>query len=117
MITEIFSRSQGRGGYYFEPKTKLEILWFPELNGGSPLLPADQIELCPMLVGRAFVTLSEYIILWFLREIREGRLEPADVELHCDEERIRIDYEGELINSWPGGFYRERAALLFGRAQ
>jgi hypothetical protein len=82
-------------------------------NRTLPFHPAEQIANAHRLVGQNIVTLSEYIILWFLREIGEGRMQPEDVELFCDGSRIRIDVEGELIDKWPGGFFRERAELLF----
>ena len=41
---------------------------------------------------------------------------PDEVELYCDGKRIRIDATGELIDKWPGGFFCERAALLFDEA-
>lgn len=91
-------------------------LWFPEIEHSSPItarLPKHIIELCPHMVGRVIVTVSEYIILWFLREIREGRMKPDEVQLFCNLEQIQIDETGELIDKWPGGFYRERASLLF----
>ncbi len=96
-----------------------DVTWFPEIkyiHGGAapkPVHPSEQIELCSGLVGMSVVTLSEYIILWFLQEIGEGRMVPKDVELYCDGKRIRIDETGELIDKWPGGFYQERADLLF----
>jgi len=69
--------------------------------------------MCPKLIGKNIIILSEHIILWFLREIREGWLESEDIELYCDGQPIRIDYKGELIDRWPGGFFIERADLLF----
>jgi hypothetical protein len=121
MLTRIFSRSKDAGmSYAIDCEDySLHLVWFPEIKfrhaGASPtpLHPAEQIELCPQMVGKTIITLSEYIILWFLREIGEGRMQPEDVELYCDGERIRIDVEGELIDKWPGEFFRERANLLF----
>jgi hypothetical protein len=57
--------------------------------------------------------MNEYIILWFLRKIGTGRMMLEDVELYCDGKRIHLDVEGELIDRWPGGFFRERGELLF----
>jgi len=119
MTTRIFSRSRdATKGYTINDLDYVRLVWFPEIkykHGGAPtpVHPADQIAFCPELIGKSVVTLSEYIILWFLQEIREGRMEPHEVELYCDGQRIRIDETGELIDKWPGGFYRERAALLF----
>jgi hypothetical protein len=82
------------------------------MGRAAPIHPATQIEDAHKLVGKTFVTLSEYIILWFLREIREGRMKPDELELRCDGIRMEIDEEGDF-KGWPGGFYRERADLLF----
>jgi hypothetical protein len=117
MTTRIYTRSHEGESYGLKT---MDFRWFPEIGDlyerPCPIHPAEQIENAHRLVGTTFITLSEHIILWFLREITEGRMEPEDVELHCDGQRIRIDAEGELIDEWPGGFFRERAALLFGEA-
>ena len=119
MTTRIFSRSANGPAYPKDYLNHIDI-WFPEVKitcgHPYPVHPVKQIEMCPGLVGKAVVTISEYIILWFLREIREGHMEPHEVELYCDGQRIRVDSDGELIDRWPGSFYRERAALLFGEA-
>ncbi len=108
----IYAEDEGENGNYSN------LVWFPEIKykrgmATMPVHPADLIELCPELVGKMVVTLSEHIILWFLREIGEGHMEPHEVELYCGGHRIRIDVDGELIDKWPGGFFRERADLLF----
>ncbi len=118
MITQIFSSSRNGGIYTIDNMDYSTLVWFPEIKyrygvSPKPVHPADQIELCPQLVGKVIITLSEYVILWFLREIEQGNLVPEDVELYCDGQRIRIDETGELVDKWPGGFFRERAALLF----
>jgi hypothetical protein len=82
------------------------------MGRAAPIHPAIQIEDAHKLVGETFVTLSEYIILWFLHEIRQGAMMPEDVELYCDGIRMEITEEGDF-KGWPGGFYRERADLLF----
>jgi len=119
MITRIFSRSADGETFGFPEGVDFE--WFPEVGEmygrPMPIHPAVQIKNCPRLVGKTFPTLSEHIILWFLREIAEGRMEPDDVQLWCDGHLIRIDKDGELIDKWPGGFFRERAALLFGESE
>ena len=121
MKTRIFSRSRNADeGYAIDAVDYSNLVWFPEIDvkfSPTPLHPVEQIELCPKMVGKDIVTLSEYIILWFLCEVREWRMEPHEVELYCDGHRIRIDMDGELIDRWPGGFFRERGALLFGKAQ
>jgi hypothetical protein len=119
MTTRIFSRSDNGPEYPKDYLSHINI-WFPEVKivcgHPYPVHPKRQIKMCPELVGKAIVTLSEYIILWFLHEIRESDMKPEDLELWCDGQRIRVDAEGELIDRWPGGFYRERADLLFGEA-
>lgn len=123
MTTRIFSRSTVCETFAIDPKYYHDSIQFPEIKDGkrkhvtTPVHPADQVRMCPELVGKTIVTLSEYIILWFLQEIREGHMESGEVELYCDGQRIRIDETGELIDRWPGGFFRERAALLFGSGE
>ena len=119
-VTRIFSRSaDANKGYTIPGMDYSTLVWFPEIiykHGGAaptPVHPKHQIKNAHRLVGKTVVTLSEYIILWFLREIREGRMEPYELELHCDGQRIQVDRDGELIGRWPGGFYRDRADLLF----
>ena len=119
-VTRIFSRGQyADKGYTIDAFDYSNLVWFPEIEykiagaAPTPLHPVEQIELCPKMVGKTVVTLSEHIILWFLREIGLGNLVPEDVELYCDGHRIRIDETGELIDRWPGGFFRERGDLLF----
>jgi hypothetical protein len=117
-VTRIFSRSADGETFGLNQIDVDEgFEWFPEVGEmygrPVPIHPAVQIKNAYRLVGKTVATLSEYIILWFLREIGTGRMEPEDVELYCDGERIRIDKDGELIDKWTGGFYRERADLLF----
>jgi hypothetical protein len=119
-VTKIFSRSKDADkGYTIEGMDYATLVWFPEIRytfGGAaptPVHPADQIAAAHRLIGKMVITLSEYIILWFLREVREGRIKPHELQLHCDGQRIQVDRDGELIGQWPGGFYRDRADLLF----
>jgi hypothetical protein len=123
MTTRIYSRSQNANkGHKIDVEDCSNLVWYPEIKykhgaaAPKPVHPVDQIEMCPELVGKVVVTLSEYIILWFLREIREGNMGPEDLELYCDGQRIRVDSAGELIDRWPDGFFTERADLLFGEA-
>ena len=99
-------------------------IYFPEIKDGLPLLPREIIKLCPTIEGKIIVTTSEYIILWFLREVRHKKIKPNDllIFLHADIpagqwwEQMRlmeIDEEGEFKTRWPNGFFTERAALLF----
>lgn len=91
---------------------------FPEVENGLPLHPKEIIARCPDLRGRIIATLSEHIILYFLREIREGRLPATDFKLlyvgtDGSVKQIRVDKEGELLDPFPGGFFAERGDLLF----
>jgi len=123
-VTRIFSRSaHANKGYTIEGLDYATVVWFPEIRythgkaGPQPEHPIDQIAAAHRLIGKTVITLSEYIILWFLQRVREGNMKPHELQLHCDGLRIHVDRDGELIGRWPGGFYRERAALLFGKAQ
>ena len=115
-VTKIYSRSADGPGYCIPC---VELVWMPEVdirgNRPLPLHPAEQIAKAPSLIGKSIITLSEHIILWFLREICEGRMEPHELELYCDGERMDINEDGDF-KGWPGGFFRERAALLFGES-
>ena len=115
MTTRIFTRSADGESSKLDTE---DFRWFPELGKlygrPCPIHLAEQIKNAHRLVGTTFITLSEHIILWFLREIAEGRMEPEDVELRCDGKRIRIDAEGELIDEWPGGFFREQPLFCLG---
>lgn len=119
MLTQIFSCSAEGKGYTIDDMDYLNLVWFPEIkytHGGAapmPVHPVEQIKAAYCLIGKTIITLSEHIILWFLREVREGRMALNDVELFCDGQRIRIDSDGKLVDKWPGGFFRERANLLF----
>jgi len=114
MKTRIYARS-GHARAFTVPHT--DVVWYPEVAFGGdravPVHPDLLIEYAPRLVGLNVLTDSEYIILWFLQEIREERMDPSELELYCDLKRIRVDSDGELIDKWPGGFYRLRAKLLF----
>lgn len=95
-----------------------EAVWFPEIaydgyNHPLPRPPREIINETPTYVGKCIFTMSEYIVLWFLREIREGRMAPEEVQLFCNLEPIEINANGELIDEWPDGFFCERAELLF----
>lgn len=92
-------------------------VWFPEISVVGPypipVHPAAQIELVPSLVGKTIITMSEHIILAFLRMIADGDMDLSDFQLYCSGRRIRVDGDGELIDKWDGGFFCERAQLLF----
>lgn len=83
-----------------------------------PLGAKQIIARCPHLVGLTVVTMSEYVILWMMREVGCKRMKPEDLRIvfiHGDgrPQQIRVDEIGELIDRWPGGFFDERADLLF----
>jgi hypothetical protein len=118
MITRIYSCGGHTTANDLMASTDVEVdHWFPELyeaNGLTlPRLIPEIMQHCHDLYGQTIVTTSEIIILWFLREVRHGQLKADDLELYCDNRRIRVDDDGELIDRWTDGFFRERANLLF----
>lgn len=91
---------------------------FPECAEWGPLTPREQIEWCESLRGEHVITTcSEHVILYFLREVRRGFLRPEHLVIwlygHGEPLRMRVDSDGEFIDSWPGGFWDERSELLF----
>lgn len=105
---------------------------FPELTSLDdsqnfitiPRHPSELLTLLDELTGKTFVTVSEHLILMFLQEVQNEHIDPTELELYCVDRtdtlhnhlpgrRIRVDREGDLIDDWPGGFFRERAGLLF----
>jgi len=117
-LTQIFAftaRSEVHDTAYTRPEGSV---WFPEIAYDGyihplPKTPQEIIAEAHTLVGRCVFTMSEYVILWFLHEIREEWMKPEEVQLFCNRKQISIDRTGELINRWPGGFFRERGRLLF----
>lgn len=98
------------------------------LSGYSPLHRKRQLELINIQYNYwnsgvfkrnvCMCTHSEYIVLWFLKEIREKRISNNDIKVYWVFEDgmvsdIRIDSDGDFIDRFPGGFYEERANLLF----
>jgi len=77
-------------------------------------------------------THGEHLTLRLLRRIRQTNdgelpvgippLDPEDIAIYfigreanaAHAKRLRIDNTGEFIDSWPGGFFNERAEELFG---
>ena len=68
-------------------------------------------------------THSELLILRILRRIRERKLEPSDVSVlyvnpNADDTegstitQLRLDENGDFIDSWPGGFFEENFGEL-----
>ncbi|WP_417503904.1 DUF3696 domain-containing protein [Microbacterium sp.] len=95
----------------------------PEIH----LHPAMQADLADLMIesaeegGRAnqiiAETHSESLMLRVQRRIREGRLSPDDVAvLYVDQDaqgsavvqRLRLDVNGDFLDSWPHGFFAER---------
>jgi predicted ATPase len=107
----------------------------------SNLHPAFQVVLADLFISQAktnpnvlflIETHSEHLMLRCLRRIRETSegevpegepsLKPEDIAVHFVEpgddgphiHRIRIDEDGEFLDAWPQGFFRERGKELFG---
>ena len=84
-----------------------------------PRHPADLVAACHMFIGKTVVTFSEHVILYMLRQVADKKMKHTDlqitfVEANGEYKVIRVDETGELIDRWPGGFFDERADLLFG---
>lgn len=80
------------------------------------MLPAHRVgdtHEVPSLVGKTFVTVSEIPILFFMREIRKGRLRTDELELWCGDRRIELSNKGEFIDYWDGGFFELGFHLRF----
>lgn len=92
-------------------------VWFPELryvdNLVIPLHEHEQLALLPDMIGKSIVTVSETIILMFLREVRQGRMESNDLELWCNGRRIEVAEDGSLLDHWDGGFFETGFDLRF----
>jgi len=86
--------------------------WFPELLQCLPRCDEEILKLLPELTGTMIVTMSDIVILMFLQEVREGRMEPTDLVLYCNGSYVKVDSEGEL-DWWKDGFFRTRSKLLF----
>ena len=107
----------------------------------SNVHPAFQVVLADLFITRTRAnpdvlflveTHSEHLMLRCLRRIREtseGKvpedepsLKPEEIAVHFVEpgddgpriHRIRIDEDGEFLDPWPRGFFRERSKELYG---
>jgi hypothetical protein len=102
----------------------------PEIH----LHPAMQADLADLLIesvdatGRAnqviAETHSESMMLRIQRRVREGSISADDIAvLYVDQDgsgtalvhRLRLDDEGDFLDSWPHGFFAERFDDVFGR--
>jgi hypothetical protein len=85
--------------------------WYPEAVRG--LTPDELVVQSADLLRRAtsVVTTSDLVVLLalHLHAKRAVRL-----ELYCGTQQMRIDSDGELVDRWPGGFFRQRWPMLFG---
>jgi predicted ATPase len=114
----------------------LSIIEQPELH----LHPSAQCEMGDVFIAATkhnaksiIESHSEHLLLRVLRRIREttnGYLMSNDYKFHSNElsiyyfeprpdgatmvKEIRVDDYGELLNTWPGGFFSERERELFG---
>ena len=117
MLTKIYAFSERSKVFMPINITPEKVVWFPEIAyigyNVLPKMPCEIINEAHTLIGKCIFTMNEYIILWFLKEIGQGFMKSEDLKLFCDMEPIRIDETGELIDKWPGGFFCERAQLLF----
>lgn len=116
--------------------SKISFIEQPELH----LHPSAQCELGDVFIAahnkgsNAVVeSHSEHMLLRILRRIREttnNYLMPKELKFSANDLRIyyfkpepggnttvkeiRVDSQGELLNTWPGGFFSERDRELFG---
>jgi len=118
-------------------KSGLVAIEEPESN----IHPKFQVVLADLFITQAKAnpgvlflveTHSEHLMLRCLRRIRETSegevsedepsLKPEDIAVHFVEpgddgpriHRIRIDEDGEFLDPWPRGFFRERSKELYG---
>lgn len=105
----------------YASRNRIVAMEQPEIH----LPPALQAELGDVFIegalgkrGNTFIleTHSEHLILRMLRRIREGKLRREDLGVLYVEplaERgsrvieLRVDEDGDFIDSWPGGFFEE----------
>lgn len=121
MKTAIYSCGKGTTSVeLIDGITTHRDVWFPELvhmPGGAwaaiPLHEDEQLSLLSTLIGKSIVTVSETIILMFLREVRQGRMAASDLELYCNGRRIEISRAGDILDPWDGGFFETGFNLRF----
>ncbi len=95
-------------------------VWFPEIvhvpgsvRSTLPLHEGEQLALLSTLTGKSIVTVSETIILMFLREVRQGRMFADDLELYCMGRRIEVGISGDMLDPWDWGFFETGFNLRF----
>ncbi len=121
MKTQIYSCGRGTTSLELvDSITTRRDVWFPELVyipdkcwAAIPLHESEQLSLLPDLIGRSIVTVSETIILMFLREVRKARMFAGDLELYCNGRRIEVGISGDMIDPWDGGFFETGFHLRF----
>lgn len=117
MKTRIFSCGGPTTAQELLRNTDAEVdSWFPELTQSGTIFPLNHSQLrslLPKLIGKTIVTLSEIIILTFLREVRKGRMKPTGLELYCDSRQIRIGVNGDMLDYWGGHFFETGYNLRF----
>ena len=89
-----------------DDKFEVVDVYFPELSQDGECFPLTEWEIlmkCPQLVGKTFVTVSEIPILFFMREIRKGRL--TDIELWGGDNRVELSIKGDMLDPWDSGFF------------
>jgi len=91
--------------------------WFPECRFSYrmniPLTNREIIAKLPELKGTTMVTVNEIVIVMFLREIRLMRMQSEDFDLYCGGRKINLALNGEMLDSWDGGFFEDGFNLRF----
>ena len=98
--------------------TQLVAIEQPELH----IHPAMQVRLGDLFIEQSndqkfflIETHSEHLVLRLMRRIREGKINPDDINVVFVEPlnhggrfiKLRLDEEGDFIDEWPGGFFEE----------
>lgn len=86
--------------------------------GKTPKEVLAMMDRLPKYGADIIATTSEHIVLWVLHKIRSGQWKASYISFvyhgnGFSNLQLRIDENGEFIDRWPGGFFNERAALLF----
>lgn len=98
------------------PPAREVDLFLPEM-GKTPKEVLEMMGHLSVSVN-TIATTSEHIVLWLLHKIRSGQYPASYYQIiyhgnGFSHHPLRIDEHGEFIDRWPGGFFNERAALLF----